>query len=92
MENKLKEKILRKIKKREKELENFKIDIEKRRKKEDEKFDKNLNEDFKLKNILNLFYKRKAFKEDNSCGLLLGSIVIENNIKNEIKTLRELLK
>ena len=86
------EKIRKLITQKERELEKFEKNSELRKKKEDKNFNKQLDEDFKLKNTLNPFYKPKALKMANSSiGIILGSAIIQSKIENEINLLKSLL-
>jgi hypothetical protein len=85
--NKIKAKILKKIKELERQRENIKEFEKKATEEESNKFE----EDLKFINAMNPFYKKKhSFHKETT--IMLTSVVMEAGIEKEINELKELLK
>jgi len=83
----MKAKIEAKIKEKRKELRELKKGFRESK----EEYKKGLDEDYKLRNMVNPFYKRKYHSRTDSY-MLIFEIMETSKLKQEIKELKALLK
>jgi len=83
----MKDKIRTKIKEKQEELRELKKGF----KESKEEYNKGLDEDYKLRNMLNPFYRKKYHGRTTSTMMLM-EVMMTNQLQGEIKELKDLLK